>query len=343
MAGIAHLKEFQAETLRGIVDATVQEQEVTFADSYLPNANVYSNTFVYDIIKTKKYIGAMIGYGAEAPVVDRDAVASKSGEIAKMGLKYIATEEELLHLHQARNEGEHEDTVNKLVFQGVKLVQAINRRVSVIKAEVLAKGAFEYAKNGVNIKVDFLAENPDELKVVKSGDELWSNVEHDIIGDLLTFVEDYENVNNGVTPSEILITRDIQRAMLKNKGIIAEARGVNMVAGIERVSVAELNAVLDGYSLPKITVVKDRKQTVSNVYTGQDEVIEYFPANRLVMVAEGVGNFLFGPTVENNFQPGINLSAKDKDEPIQSIIKAVGAGFPAVEQPTLIFHADVLA
>lgn len=339
MAGITHLEEFQPQALRGIVDATVQEGEVTFADRYLPDANVYSNTFVYDIIKTKKYIGAMIGYGAEAPIVDRDAVASRSGEIAKMGLKYVATEEELLHLHQARNEGERTNTIDRLVFEGVKLVQAIQKRVQIIKAEVLAKGKFEYAKNGVNIVVDFTGENDDRLKVVLDSDNDWTNPNKDVIGDLLKWVADYEDVN-GVTPSEILISREVQAKLLTNLTLVAEARGAN--SGATRISANELTEVLNGYGLPPIRVVTDRKQTVTNVYTGEDEVIEFFPANRVVMLAEGVGNFLFGPTVENNFEPGINLSAKDKDEPIQSVIKAVGAGFPAVEQPELIFHADVL-
>lgn len=338
MAGIAHLQEFQPEALRGIVDATLQEGEVTFADRYLPNANVFSNTFVYDIIKTKKYIGAMIGYGAEAPIVDRDAVASKSGEIAKMGLKYIATEEELLHLHQARNEGERQNTVEQLVFEGVKLVQAIQRRVDVIKAEVLAKGKFEYAKNGVNITVDFTAENDARLKVVKSGTGLWSDASVDVIGDLLGWVADYEDIN-GSTPAEILISREVQTALLKNLTLVAEAGRPD---GVTRISTSELAEVLNGYGLPPVRVVTDRKATVTNVYTGAEEVIEYFPANRVVMLGEGVGNFLFGPTVENNFAPGVNLSAEDLRAPIRSVIEAVGAGFPAVEQPTLIFHADVL-
>jgi len=59
------------------------------------------------------------------------------------------------------------------------------------------------------------------------------------------------------------------------------------------------------------------------------------------MLSEGVGNFLYGPTVDNDFEPGITLTAYDKGEPIESIIRSVAAGFPVVEKPSLIFHADV--
>lgn len=335
MAGITHLKEFQKPELRGLVDATVQDKTPSLADRFLPNANTYSNTFSYDIIKTNKYIGAMIGYGSEPPVVDRDAVASKMGEIAKMGLKYIATEEELLALHQARNDGEKSAMVDKLTLKGVDLVAAIQRRIDVIKMEALTKGSFAYNKNGVKVNVDFGV--PAEHKVALTSPNDWTDVNRDVIADLLGYVATYE-ASNGRTPDVILMSREAQAKLLLNKVIVTEA---GRPAGSTRVSQAELNEVLGGFGLPPIQIVTDRKVTVKDIYTGTDEVIEFMPANRIVMLSEGVGEFLLGPTVENEFQPGIALEAKDKDEPIQSILRAVAAGFPALEAPSLIFHADV--
>ncbi|MBW3113496.1 major capsid protein [Bacillus sp. MCCB 382] len=335
MTGLLHLEEFSKPALRGLVDETVQDTVPSIADRFLPNMNVYSNSFAYDIIKTNRYIGAMIGYGSEPPVVDRDAVASKMGSIAKMGLKYIATEEELLMLHQARNEGEKTQMIEKLTLKGVDLVQAIQRRIDVIKMEALTKGAFAYDKNGVKVSVDFGI--PAEHKVALSGGADWDVADRDVIGDLLNFVETYE-ASNGRAPSVILMSREANAKLLRNSVIVTEA---GRPAGSTRVSQAELNEVLSGFGLPPIQIVLDRKVTVKNVYTGADEVIEFFPANRVVMLSEGVGNFLLGPTVENNFQPGIHLDAYDKNEPIESILRAVAAGFPALENPALIFHADV--
>lgn len=335
MAGITHLKEFQKPALRGLVDATVQDAVPTLGDRFLPNSNVYSNTFAYDIVKTNKYIGAMIGYGAEPPVVDRDAVASKMGEIAKMGLKYIVTEEELLALNQARNDAEQAAMIDKLTLKGVDLVNAIQRRIDVIKMEALAKGKFEYNKNGVKVAVDFGV--PAEHKVALTAGSDWDEVNHDVIGDLLSWVDTYSNTN-GQAPDVILMSREANAKLLRNANIATEA---GRPVGSTRVSQAELNAVLDGFGLPPIQVVNDRKVTVRNVYTGQNEVIEFMPVNRVVMLSEGIGEFLLGPTVENEFQPGIALDAYDKEEPIESILRAVAAGFPAIEKPSLIFHADV--
>jgi len=338
MAGITYLKEFQKPALRGLVDAMENERmnAPTIGDRFLPNDQIFSTTFAYDVIKKSNHIAAMIGYGSEPPVIDRDAVASKMGEIAKMGLKYIATEEELLALNQARSGSERSAMIERLVAKGADLVQAIQRRVDVAKMEAIAKGKFEYNKNGAKIVVDYNI--PADQKIALTSGNDWAEVDHDVIGDLLEWNNKYKDVN-GKQADVILLTSEIQALLLKNTVIVNEARGLN--SGSTRVSVDELNTVLGGYGLPPIQVVSHRKITVKDIYTGQDEEIEFYPVNRVVFVSEGLGNFLYGPTVENEFQPGIVLQAYDKQEPIQSILRVAAAGFPVVEAPSLLLHADV--
>lgn len=338
MAGITYLKEFQEPALRGIVEELEEQRQnaPTIGDRFLPDDQIYSTTFAYDIIKKSNHIAAMIGYGAEPPVIDRDAVAHKMGEVAKMGLKYIATEEELLALNQARSNDERSAMIERLIARGADLVQAVRRRVDVAKMEAIAKGKFEYNKNGVKIVVDFGI--PSEHKIALTSPNDWANPDHDVIGDLLAWNDLYVNTN-GRQPDLILLPREVQALLLKNTVIVNEARGAQ--SGATRVSVDELQTVLGGYGLPPVEVVANRQIVVKDVYTGQDEEIEFFPVNRVVFVSEGLGNFLFGPTVENNFRPGIVLQAYDKQEPIQSILRVAAAGFPVVEAPSLLLHADV--
>lgn len=329
MAGITFLEQFQKPALRGLVDATIEAKLPTFADRFMPDDVAYSSTFTYDIIKKKTHIAAMIGYGAEPPVIDRDAVATAMAEGAKMGLKYIATEEELLALHQARSNAEKSAMVDRLTTKSIDLLQALHRLVDVKKTIALTKGEFTYNKNGAKIDVDY--------GVAPATVVDWADVNHDIIGDLMDWTQAY-NVANGVNPSVILVPREVQALMLKNAVIVAEAGRPD---GVTRVSVEQLNSVLGGYGLPPVEIVIDRQITVHDIYSGQDEVIEVFPVNRVVMLSEGVGNFIYTPIVETNFQPTIDLRAYDKFEPIQSIIRVAAAGFPVVENPGLIFHADV--
>lgn len=335
MAGIAHLDEFKRETLRGLVDETVQDRVPTLADRFMPNAEIYSRTFAYDIIKNSQHIAAMIGYGAEPPVVDRDAVAKMHGEITKMGLKYVVTEDELLAIFEARNEDERQSTIDRLVLKGVNLVDAIQRRIDVMKMEAIAKGKFEYNEKGVKAVVDFGL--PAEHKIALASGANWDTAGRDIVGDLLEWNATYEAAN-GKQPDAILVSREVFNKMAKNSTVIAEA---GRPAGSTRASLDDVQSVLEANGLPQITIVADRKVTVKNPYTGADETIEFMPVNRVVFVSEGLGEFLMGVTVENDFRPGIALEAYDKNEPVESVLRAVAAGFPAVMKPELLLHADV--
>lgn len=342
MAGITHLTEFSKPAMRGLVDAMRNEKyEVpSFVDTYLKDDQIYSTNFAYDVIKKSNNVAAMIGYGAEPPVMDRDAVAQRMGELAKLGYKYIVTEEELLQLNQPRNNQEEQQLVDKLLVKGGDLVDSVQNRVDYLKSEAIATGKVKYDHNGVNIKVDFTKDMNDDHKVQLTGDDTWDKEDHDIIGDLLEWVDTYED-NVGDKPDVILMSRETQALLLKNSVIVTEAMGISD-SGRGRVSVDQLNSVLGGYDLPPVQVISKRKATYRNPYTGKDEKVEFFPKNRIVMVSEGLGNFLFGPTVENEFEPGIVLDAYDKQEPIQSILRVAAAGFPVIEQPNRLFHADVI-
>lgn len=334
MAGIEYLQEFSRPALRGLVTQIENDKAPTLADRFLPNGQTFSTQFAYDIVKKSNHIAAYIGYGAEPPVIDRDAVAREMGEVAKLGLKYIATEEELLALNQARSDAERSAMVEQLTVKAADLVNALNKRVDVSKLEALLKGTFSYNKNGVKINVNFGIEAPE----VKAGAEAWTSGTATPLSDLIAWHDAYVT-KNGKEADAIIMSREALSLLQTNEEIVTEARGATGV--FSRVSVNEVNDVLAGYGLPNVQVQAQRSITVKDVYTGEDEVIEFLPKYRVVFASAGAGQFLFGPTVENNYQPGIDLRAYDKFEPIQSVIRVAAAGVPVIENPDLIFHADV--
>lgn len=334
MAGITHLKEMQAPALRGLVTLIENDAAPTLADEFLPNGQTFSTTFAYDIVKKSNHIAAYIGFGAEPPVVDRDAVASKMGEVAKLGLKYIATEEELMALNQARSSAEQSAMVDQLMVKAADLVNALNKRVDVSKLEALLKGTFSYNKNGVKINVNYGIDAP----TVRSGADAWSAATAKPLSDLIAWNDAYVS-KNGQSADAIIMSREAAALLQTNEEFIVEARGTS--GTFSRISANEVNDVLAGYGLPPVRIQAQRSITVKDIATGQDEVIEFLPKYRVVFASRGAGQFLFGPTVENNYQPGIDLRAYDKFEPIQSVIRVAAAGVPVIENPDLIFHADV--
>lgn len=335
MAGITFLEDFQQPSLRGLVDETVKNEVTTTIDQVMPDDQIYSTQFAYDVFKKNSHIAPYIGFGAETPKIDRDMVASKSGEIGKMGLGYVVSEEELLALHQARSNSEKSAMVQKLAKTSIDLVEGILLQVQYSKFQAIAQGRFQHNSNGVLIDFDFGI--PEENKVVLTGQKMWDNPKHDILGDLIEWTQAYTE-KNGHAPDFMYMPLEVYRLLHKNEIIIGETRG----EGAVRVSDAEVQEALGRYGIPPIEVVTQRTVTVENIYTKEDQVLELFPANRVVMVSKNVGNFLYGITVENNFNPGINLRANDYDHPIRSTLDAVAAGFPIIERPDAVFHADVV-
>src|SRR5690625_2124486 len=341
MAGITHIDEFKPEAL-GRLAQEVDREALEIQDdilAFLPDENIYDVEFAYNVVKTTSQMGAMIGFGAEPPVRDRDEVARRMGEIAKYGWQDIITETELLKLHNPRNNAEFRSLVDAISANGAKMVKETRDRINVSKLQAIGTGQVTYDDNNVKITIDFTDDMPAEHKIVLTGSNTWDNPEHDVIGDLLDWNNQYEETN-GKKADAIYLTRKVQALLLKNAVIVNEVAGAT--SGRVRVSKEELNTVLGAYGLPAVRLVSKTSANVKSPITGQINKIDLFPENRVVFVSNGIGSFKLGPTVENNFQPGIVLQAYDKNEPIQSILRTAAAGFPVIENPSLLLYADVI-
>lgn len=332
MAGITQFSFFQKPSLAGVVDFTQTNFTNTFVDDYLPTENVFNSTFSYDILNSNPQIAGVIGYGAEAPIADRNKVQRVLGEVVKMGIKYVVTEEELLSLHNARFQSEHDAAVEQLATKSSDLVKAVLQRIYVQKAQAMVNGNFVHDANGVKLNINF------GLDTVLTPGTVWSTTTADIIGDLINWVQTYQNNNNGETPDELIVSREVMVNMMKNKDIVALS---GTALPLTRVGQDVVNSVLAGFGLPPVRVVSYKTLSFTDIYTGNAITETIFLANRILLVGKGLGAYKLGPTVENNFQPGISLEAYDKQEPIESVIKAVAAGFPAIVRPKRIMRADV--
>src|SRR5690625_4121810 len=341
MSGITQFKEFKEPAL-GRLSEEVDKHALEIQDdilAFLPDEYTYDTKFAYDVVKKTSQMGAMIGFGAEPPIRDRDEVARRMGEIAKYGWKDIITENELLKLHNPRNDGEFKALVDAISANGAKMVRETRDRINVSKLQAIGTGQVTYDDNNVKITIDFTDDMPSEHKVVLTGQNTWANANHDVIGDLLDWNNQYEETN-GKKADAIYLSRKVQALLLKNAVIVNEVAGAT--SGRVRVSNEELNTVLGAYGLPPVRLITKTSAKVKSPITGQVNAIDLFPENRVVFVSNGIGSFKLGPTVENNFQPGIVLQAYDKNEPIQSILRTAAAGFPVIENPSLLLYADVI-
>lgn len=339
MAGITHLVQFQKPGLKALVDLTVKQQEMTFADTYLPTVQVYDRNFAYDIVQTNEYIAAYLGFGAEPPYIDRDSLASKMGTIAYFGLGDIVTYEELQAIHEARNNNEKTAVIQAITLKNIKILNGLNRLMYVAKMEALFKGTHTFSKgDGEKNQITFDFGIPAGNKVALTAGADFNTDTFDAIGWLMDQVKLYKAANNGKAPEVMIGSVEIQSKLLKNKNIIVEA---GRPEGSTRVSVDQLNAVLASFRLPALTIIDER--TVTYKRNGDNTIVtrELVPVNRLTFLSKGIGEYRQGPTLENNFQPGLYLEAEDLKHPLRSVLQGFGAGFPTPAVPSLIRHMDV--
>lgn len=341
MAGITHISALKEPVLKALA-TEVDKEALEIQDdilNFVPDEHIYDLEFAANVVRTSSQMAGMIGFGAEPPVRDKDEVARVLGDIAKFGGKDIVTEVELLKLHNPRNDQEFQSIVDRLTANGAKMVQETRDRMNVAKLQLLTTGTVSFDNNNVKVDLDFSEYIPAEQKIALTGGDTWANPDHDVIGDLLEWNSVYES-NNGKQADAIYMTRKVQALLLKNAVIVNEAAGAG--SGRTRVSNDELNSILGGYGLPPVRIVKKTSARVKPYGAADFETIEFFPENRVLFVSNGAANFKLGPTVENNYQPGIVLQAYDKFEPIQSILRTAAAGFPVLEQPSLVLYADVI-
>ncbi|MGK0531465.1 major capsid protein [Bacillus sp. 'calajunan'] len=339
--GIAHIEAFQPQELKLSVEELLHNTPPTFADKVLPDVESFDTHFAFDVVSNTKHIAGLIGFGAEPPVMDKSAVASKIGEVAKMGLKNIYTEEELLELMTPRSEGERASAIKKMLMKNVDIIGALQLRIALMKLESVMKGEIRYNQNGVKMHLDFGIPEGNRIALPKDND--WTDPSHDVINDIEEWLWKYEDVN-GERPDLIVIPPEVAKLLRANQGIRAEVAYLENGRSDIPVHVTneKIQKVFDAFELPKLEFLERRGVIARNVYTGEDEQFEYALPNRIVFVKERAGECVYGPTVENGFKPGYCLQIYDKQEPIESIQRGVVAALPVIKKPSLVMFADVV-
>lgn len=344
MSSIENLKEFQAPVLRGFVDESMKDnfEEFDFIEQFMKDETTWSRTYAYDILRRTQHIAAMIGLGAEKPVIDRHAAAKAMAELADFGLQDVVTIEEMMEIAQAQaagNTAQEKYLVEKLLNRSADLLRALQLRKRVEKLKAVALGVNHYDSNGVKVELDYGI--PDEHKVALTGDDSWDNVEKDVIGDILGFQATYAKNNGGKKPEAMLVTRKVLNGLTQNKLFIAEAGRPD---GVNRISIQEVQNVLSAYGLPQLIIVEETTSTHEDSYTGEEVTLELFPENRVVFVSQNVGKFIIGPNQDApNFEPIVTLEAYEDKKPRRNVIEVGMAGFAILDNPSLVFHADVVA
>lgn len=324
-----HLEQFQREAFQGYVENVPPKREYALA-KFMPNQPVYDIEFTYNIINGGYgQMASITAWDSGAPLRDKDVIQRLTAQIAKIQHAYRLTEKELLMFHRPRMDEEQQQVIQAIYNNTDKLVWGVQDREEWLRAKAVYEGRLQYSENNVQLNIDFLI--PAENKL--TADVRWSNPSAPVIQHLQSAVQRFKKANNGEKPVEMHMSGRVETWLLQNEQVKAHIYGNTTDPRI--VTSEQLQQLFSALSLPPYRVIDEQ-------VIGENGAEALMPEDRVVLLGEELGHTMEGPTVENNYKPGIYVipEIKETNPPRQEVYVGKSV-FPALERPQAVVHLIV--
>lgn len=282
-------------------------------------------------------------YDAESPIGSRPGLTRVSGELPPISRKVRLGEYD--RLRQRRAEG---DQILSAIYNDARrMARAVAARMELARGDALANGSVTIEENGLVAAVDFgRAANQ-----TTAPGTLWSDTTNaTVLSDLITW-RDRVVTSAGSPPGASVTSTAVLRLVQRNAEIINAITG--SAAGRTRVTLAELNALLQSEGLPPFEV-NDARISVAGVSTRvlHEDFVVMLPAPGDVNDPDStdLGGTLWGTTaesldpdfgIEETDAPGVVAGSYSTKDPVALWTKAAGIGLPVLANPNLSLAADV--
>lgn len=271
----------------------------------------------------------------------RPGATRVTGSLPPISRQIKLGEYDRLKLRQASD-----DAIVDAIFDDAKrMVRAVAARMELARGEALSSGKVVLAEGGVVATVDYVR---NAGNTVAAGIAWTNTATATPLTDMIAWADTYETNSSGKRPEHAQTSRRVLRLLTRNKEIIDAVKGAQ--TGATRVSLAELNELLESEGLPTVSTY-DAQVSVGGVTTrviAEDKFL-YLPA-------KGEGNQLGGTfwgTTSESLEPeyaladderaGIVAGVYKQPNPVAHFTNAAGLGLPVLANPDLTFSADVAA
>jgi hypothetical protein len=281
-------------------------------------------------------------YDTPAPIGGRPTLSDITGDLPPISRKVRLSEYDNLRLR-----GNTDAVVRAVYDDATRMTRAIAARVELARADAFVNGTVTIAENNLQILVNF-QRNP--LNTVLAA-PLWNGVNPTPLTDLVAWRDVYVATSGGFAPGAIVTSTQVLRTLQQSAEVINAITGA--AAGRTRVTLAELNALLESEGLPRVEV-HDGQVSVGGA------VQRVIPQNRLLMLPEPgpsqdpdgsvLGGTLWGITAEaqepeydlSGSEAGIVAGSYGTKDPVALWTKAAAIALPVLANPDLSLSATVL-
>lgn len=267
----------------------------------------------------------------------RPGVSETTGSLPPVSRQIKLGEYDRLKLRKAGTDA----YVSAIYDDADRMTRAVAARIELARGEAISTGKVVIGEGGVVATADY---NRSASHTVTAGTPWATSATATPLTNMIAWADVYEASNNGVRPGSAITSRSRLRQLTRSKEIIDAIKGSN--TGNTRVTVAELEALLESEGLP-MPVVVEEKISINNVAT------RVLPESAFIfMPAPGddqLGATLWGITAESGEpeyglegdEPGIVAGVYKQPNPYAYFTNAVGIALPVLANPNLTFKATV--
>ena len=298
-----------------------------------PNVAVNATTYSWDVGEALSEVAEYRSFDAEAAFGRSVGRGRKTSELAPVALKKRVSEY-AQYVMAGANSPETIATASERIAG--ELAQAHVNRQALLRGSILSTGRLTINEGDFVTDVDFGR----RADFNKTAGVLWSAASTaDPVQDLETWLAEYDTVNNGATPTDLITSRRVLghvKKRLLEAGYFGKDDKVN-------VKTEDVNDLLVDRGLPTITINERRA-------AGQRVI----PDNQVILASrEGAGGTVWGSTVEAADPryglaaggvevPGLVVGAYRNEDPQQLFIHSTAVVLPILANPDLTLVATVL-
>ena len=263
----------------------------------------YSNdlTWASTDVSTSIVAADVVSLGSSLPLKQRDKLATASGKIPKIGIKYRKDEALITNINSMKNKGVNEATIANAILNDVpKVIKAIDVRKEIMFQQALSTGATvisDETMQGTGIRVDF-GVKPEHI--FNATTAAWGASGATPISDIQQLFTKAEE--DGVTLSVVMLSEAYLNKLRNSeeaKLLVASYRGISVAsaAKLPVPSKAALAEALAGEFGAEFVVVKGsfRQEKADGTYT---TIKPWEQGNVVGLVDKNVGRLVYGTLAE---------------------------------------------
>lgn len=325
-----HLNEFQQPQLTGYVQNVPPAREYLL-ESFMPEESVYDINFAYNVINGKYAQAASItGWNASAPLRDTAEQERAFGQVAKVQHGFRLDETQLLQYNRPRSEQEANAVVEGIYTSTDELRVGVDDIKEYLRAQVIYNQQVVYDDDENDIHLNITFPTPEENKLTTTTQ--WSDEGATPLTDIRAAVKQYQKTNQKRKPVVMHITSATEAHLLNNEQIRTQIYGENN--GNRLLTTSDIQNALSALNLPPYQVNDD-------VILVQDDEVQLLDDNKVVFLGADLGKTMIGPTVENNYAPGMFAVPTIKTNPPEQSVVVGQAPFPALKRVKAIVTMSV--